>query len=415
MSLSFPADWRVEFLDKVATIHSGLALGKSGLKDPVLLPYLRVANVQEGYLDLTEIKYVAVERHQIERFRLQKGDVLMTEGGDFDKLGRGDLWREELEVCLHQNHIFVVRPSRDLVLPEFLNYQSNSAYGRSFFLSSAKSSTTLASINIKQLRKFPLGFPSLAEQHRICEILAPWESTFANVQKDLQNRKKQLLGFRQHFLEGAANDDRTWVTLEQIVQVCPDRVSKVLPPEFRYITLSDVNAGVINPRLACISRQDAPKRARRAVLEGDILMSMVRPNLLGYARIDASHADCIASTGFALLRAKAGVDPAYVYHNLFCSPLQRQIQALVTGSSYPSISLDDIGSLRLALPDLATQQRIVAILDAAERGVVLARRQRDVVLQEKKFWTQKMVTGAWRITEFNPLLTRSSKMARPEG
>jgi type I restriction enzyme S subunit len=124
---------------------------------------------------------------------------------------------------------------------------------------------------------------------------------------------------------------------------------------------------------------------------------MVRPNLQGYARIDAAHADCIASTGFALLRAKAGVEPGYLYHMLFGSSIQRQIQAKVTGSSYPSISLADIGRLRLPLPPLAVQQRVVAILDAAEAEVQLARRQREVVAQEKKLWTQRLVTGKWRV------------------
>ncbi len=412
MNLSFPAGWAFTILGKVAHVQSGLALSKRILKDPVRLPYLRVANVQEGYLDLADIKTVEVERHQIERFRLQDGDVLMTEGGDFDKLGRGDLWRGEIACCLHQNHVFAVRVNRSLILPEFMNALANSFFGRRYFFMCAKSSTSLASINVKQLRKFPVLLPSLEEQRAICTILALWDNEWLCAQKLLKNHLQQQRGLRQCLLE--SEPSLTWpsVVLEQVAYICPDKSAPMLPDHFRYITLSDVNTGQIAPKLPLISAQDAPKRARRSVLDGDILMSMVRPNLQGYARIDAGYADCIASTGFALLRAHAGVEPGYLYHCLFGDQMQRQIQARLTGSSYPSISLADIASLRLALPSLASQQYIVTILDAAEREVHLARRQCEVIRQEKKVWTQRLVTGTWRVDGFKPVLPKPARKRR---
>src|SRR5690606_4567437 len=97
-------------LHEVAEVRTGLAKGKANLKDPVELPYLRVANVQDGHIDLTQVKFILVERSQIERYSLRTGDILMTEGGDFDKLGRGDVWQGQIPVCLHQNHVFAVRP-----------------------------------------------------------------------------------------------------------------------------------------------------------------------------------------------------------------------------------------------------------------------------------------------------------------
>ena len=84
-----PAGWRRVELEEVAEIQTGLAKGSVKFDDPIELPYLRVANVQDGYLDLTEVKTVQVERRRVDRYRLRHGDVLLTEGGDFDKLGRG--------------------------------------------------------------------------------------------------------------------------------------------------------------------------------------------------------------------------------------------------------------------------------------------------------------------------------------
>jgi len=93
-----PSGWERQALSKVAEIRTGVAKGKKGLKDPIEVPYLRVANVQDGYLNLAEIKTIQIERSQLERYSLLAGDVLMTEGGDFDKLGRGDVWNGQITV-----------------------------------------------------------------------------------------------------------------------------------------------------------------------------------------------------------------------------------------------------------------------------------------------------------------------------
>lgn len=401
MDVKLPTGWRVKPLAQVASVRSGLAVSKAKLKDPVRLPYLRVANVQAGWLDLREIKSIEVERHQVARFMLEKGDVLMTEGGDYDKLGRGDLWQGEIEPCLHQNHVFAVRTDREQVLPEFLNALSNSQHGRRYFLSCAKRSTNLASINASQLKRFPVLLPSLDEQEHICRILRAWDQSLACAEKIIVNRRQQQQGLRQVLLSGMASRQWPRVPVTRLADLPQDSVSAQEEGEeytFEYITLTDVNAGRIS-KLAKLQMKDAPSRARRRVQQDDILISTVRPNLQGYARIDARHADCIVSTGFAVLRARPEVEVGYLYHYLFSADIQHQIRSMVTGSSYPSINLGDVSNLMLALPARPVQARIGAILDAAETEIRLAERQRDILQEEKQLWTQQLVTGQWRVPE----------------
>jgi type I restriction enzyme, S subunit len=132
-----------------------------------LTPYLRVANVQRGYLDFSVIKNITVREKDIERYALRLGDVLMTEGGDWDKLGRAAIWREEIPSCIHQNHIFRVRPPSDEVSPGWVITYVNRLLGRTFFEDASKQTTNLASINMTQLRGCPLPLPPVAEQRRI--------------------------------------------------------------------------------------------------------------------------------------------------------------------------------------------------------------------------------------------------------
>lgn len=165
-----PEMWEVVELQDVASVRTGLAKNKKEIPDGIELPYLRVANVQDGYVDLSDLQTISVSRGQIERYSLRKGDVLMTEGGDFDKLGRGDVWDGSVEPCLHQNHVFAVRADQERLIPEFLANLTASQSGKAYFQSCSKRSTNLASINSTQVKQFPVRLPDLSEQSEIVRI-----------------------------------------------------------------------------------------------------------------------------------------------------------------------------------------------------------------------------------------------------
>jgi type I restriction enzyme S subunit len=149
-------------------LQTGLTLGKKYReKELVERPYLRVANVQDGYLDLETITVVELPPEDASRYELQAGDVLMTEGGDFDKLGRGYVWQGQIAGCLHQNHIFAVRPNTCRLRPFFLAALTSSFHGKAYFTSTAQQTTNLASTNSFKIRSFPVVLPPLTEQDTI--------------------------------------------------------------------------------------------------------------------------------------------------------------------------------------------------------------------------------------------------------
>ena len=124
--------------------------------------------MQRGHLNLDiEVKTVSIDAAELPRFQLKAGDLLITEGGDWDKVGRTCIWRDEIPTCLHQNHIFRARGRTAEWSPEWGQLYLNSADVRAYFASSAKQTTNLASINMRQLRHCTLPLPPLAEQRRI--------------------------------------------------------------------------------------------------------------------------------------------------------------------------------------------------------------------------------------------------------
>lgn len=197
-----PAEWRKTQLRHCAAIKSGITLGKKYEKTDSLVerPYLRVANVQDGYVDLSVLTTIEVTQDEDLKYRLRAGDVLMTEGGDRDKLGRGCVWHGEIEPCLHQNHIFAVQTSKDTLLPEFLEYLTVSDVGRSYFDVTAIKTTNLACTSSSKVLAFTIPLPSVEEQAEIVEALntkcAGIDALVAKKQQyltEIENYKKSLI------------------------------------------------------------------------------------------------------------------------------------------------------------------------------------------------------------------------------
>jgi type I restriction enzyme S subunit len=163
-----PIGWEWVRLGDVVLISSGVTLGrKTAIPSPVSLPYVRVANVQRWHLNLSSMKEVVIDNSELERYKLAGGDLLITEGGDWDKVGRTSIWRNELLTCLHQNHVFKARGTSTEWNPVWAELFLNSSIARSYFASSAKQTTNLASINMTQLKDCVFPVPPVSEQSRI--------------------------------------------------------------------------------------------------------------------------------------------------------------------------------------------------------------------------------------------------------
>ena len=166
-----PAHWTVTRLKFIAHVQTGVAKGKDNTgQQTIVVPYLRVANVQDGYLDLEDVATIEIPADDLPRYRLRAGDVLMNEGGDFDKLGRGHVWDGSIDPCIHQNHVFAVRPFG--VSPQWLNLVTGSAYAQFYFMSRSKQSTNLASISSTNVMELPVVLPPTKEQAAITGFIA---------------------------------------------------------------------------------------------------------------------------------------------------------------------------------------------------------------------------------------------------
>jgi type I restriction enzyme, S subunit len=198
-----PEGWAWARLDAIGAIKGGITVDRKR-NDPTArsVSYLRVANVQRGYLDLSEIKQIDATEADIEQLRLQPGDILFNEGGDRDKLGRGWIWEGQLAECIHQNHVFRTRLFSDDLCGKLVSWWGNT-FGRDYFLREGKQTTNLASINMSKLSAFPVPIPPCAEQRRIVEEVERRLSLIHENAAEVESNLQRAEMLRQSILKKA--------------------------------------------------------------------------------------------------------------------------------------------------------------------------------------------------------------------
>lgn len=227
----------------------------------------------------------------------------------------------------------------------------------------------LVHITKGNLEKIQIPLPPLEVQR---EIVAEIEG----YQKVIDGARTVLENYRPHI-----PIDPEWPTvdLDEIAEINPDTISpaKAFPEAtFRYFDISAVEnhtGRVLVPSELPVN--DAPSRARRGVKEGDLLISTVRPNLRAFALLENIPERSVASTGFAVVRAKSDrAVPRYILEQIRSDLCVNQLIARMERGAYPSVNQGDMVALRLPLPPHETQQAIVAEIEA-EQALVNANRE----------------------------------------
>lgn len=393
-----PQGWEWCRLDDFLNVRAGIAKGGkhyTGLTTPT--PYLRVANVQRGYLDLAEIKYLDLPAGEIKKYTLEDGDLLVTEGGDPDKVGRCAVWRNEVGGCVHQNHIFSMRPYVDSSLKlEFVPLMLNSPFCQAHFLGSYKQTTNLASINKTVLRSTPIPLPSLAEQKAIVEKVEVLMTTCRALEAEIEHSRTHAAQLLQAVLREAFSG-------QPVAQDANDKPvpakSNVIPFPVRIANISatDLHAGILarayqhheqNPKhLIHFGHVKAEKIAH--LVEAHLGIDLERvpvkaaagPN--DYPHLKKVESRAQKANWFVVRQQKA--DGAYVFHK------QHSFDALLgkTAAALGERATEVDALISLLLPLNTRQAEIVATLYAAWNNLLLLGRSpsdEDIVYEARENW-----------------------------
>jgi type I restriction enzyme S subunit len=328
---------------------------------------------------------------------LKSGDVLMTEGGDFDKLGRGTVWEDQITPCLHQNHVFAVRPDQHVILPSFLAACSESQSGKRYFLSCSKQTTNLASINSTQLKEMPLILPPIAEQRKIMGAVSTWEQAIDQAARLLAAKRSRFEAARTHLIEAPQADrsENGWRTVRfgEITEELKGRNSSGFPASR---VMGVIKGEGLLPMRAHVMASDL--RRYLTVPPKAFAYNPMRLNIGSIAQSKFTH-DVLVSPDYVVFRASAELaHPDFMKFFVGTKRWRDHLGVVGSGSVRTRIYFDGLGEMVLRVPHVREQRRIGEILTALERDLKLTSDILDLLQRQKRGLMEKLLLGEWRVT-----------------
>jgi len=358
-----PEGWGIHRLEDIAEIASGLTKGrKFNGRNTTRLPYLRVANVQAGYIDTEDITEIEVPVDEIEKYRLFPGDVVMTEGGDPDKLGRGGIWQGAIDPCLHQNHIFRVRAQQDVLHAKYLDAYLGSWIAKGYFLRCAKQTTGIASINKTQLRALPVALPPLPEQRRIAVILARADAIRSKRQEAIRLTEEFLRSvFLEMFGDPAANPKGWSVSaLSVVADITTGNTPSRKQADYygdgiEWIKSDNINtpSHVLTPAAEHLSKLG--QAVGRVAPAGSTLMTCIAGSRGCIGNVALADREVAFNQQINALSAKDGIDPHFLYMVLLVG--KRLVQAASTDAMKGMVSKGRLSAVKIPVPPPSEQEK----------------------------------------------------------
>ena len=200
---ALPHGWCWASFDQIGDTQGGLQKSPARTPRRNHFPYLRVANVHRGSLDLSNLHRFELTPDELKKLRLASGDILIVEGnGSRREIGRCALWLGEVADCVHQNHIIRIRPSTGLI-PKYMDIFLNSPTGQIAIQNVASSTSGLYTLSVGKVKRLPLALPPEDEQEAVVEITEAQLSIIDRLESDLDAKLTHAHSLRQAILRHA--------------------------------------------------------------------------------------------------------------------------------------------------------------------------------------------------------------------
>lgn len=371
--------WPEVPLDAVAEIQGGIQKQPKRAPRDNAFPFLRVANVKASGLDLSDVHAVELFDGELDRFRLERGDLLVVEGnGSASQIGRAAVWDGSIKDAVHQNHLIRVRPAPDLY-ERYLGLLWNSPTIRDELSRVASSTSGLHTLSVTKLKRIMLPLPPLAEQHRIVDLLEDHLSRLdaADAYLETAQRRGNVL-YDQLLVSALAALESAELPLAELLA---DGLAngKSVPtqedgfPVLRLTALRDGHIDLAERKPGAWTAADA----RRFLVErGDFLIARGNGSLrlVGRGGLITDEPDAVAFPD-TLIRARPDltrIHPEFLAYVWNAPGVRRQIeQAAKTTAGIYKVNQKDLAAVRVPVPSLADQERVTTAV----------RESRDALLQ----------------------------------
>jgi type I restriction enzyme S subunit len=391
-----PAGWVVKQLGDIlsGSYRNGIYKDSSFYGTGVSI--LRINDFDNhGQLTSKVLNKVNLNESEIASFKLEKSDIVINRVNSITHLGKSILWKSDEKNVVYESNMMCVKSNRKLIDPEFLIQLLQSNPTREFFQKAAKRAVAQASISQRDVKSLFVLQPPLPEQTKIAQILSTWDKAITTTEQLIGNSQQQKIALMQSLLTGKKRlpgfeGEWTRFTLDKVATIAMGSSPKST-------AYNDLNIGLpllqgnadINNRLS--SPRIHTSQITRECYVGDILLSVRAP--VGSVAKSLHHA-CIGR-GIAAIKANLNAVQAFLYQWLL--NYEPSWESLSQGSTFESVNSADIRNLEINLPSLPEQQKIAAVLTAADNEIELLKKKLAFLKQEKTALMQQLLTGKRRV------------------
>jgi type I restriction enzyme, S subunit len=259
-------------------------------------------------------------------------------------------------------------PKIDEVSKEYLFRFLQNPSIQNYIIGLSQRSAGQSGVNKEALEQYEILLPSLIEQQRIVSKL---DLLFEKIDKSIALHQKNM-DEANAFMGSVLNDvfgeleEKYGKTKINDVVVKTNNVNPMndLDKPFTYIDISSIDNKsfqIVEPKQ--LIGKEAPSRAKKEVVLGDIVYSTTRPNLKNISIVNKEYDNPIASTGFCVLRVNENTINSYLFYYLITDKLFEQIEPNIRGTQYPATSDKDLKNCNIPNTPLIIQQKVVKYLD----------------------------------------------------
>ena len=391
--MKLPKGWKTLAMDMLGEVQAGRQRNPN-ITEGEMRPYLRVANVQDGWIDFSDINRMPFSSRELPIYELRSGDILLAEGQSLELVGRPAVYGDELPGCCFQNTLVRLRPIGQN--PNFCYYVCYWQYVTGSFRRIAKQTTSIAHLGVSRFAEVVASIPPLPEQQKIADILGTWDEALEKLDALIAAKDRRKQALMQQLFTGSRRlpGSRAWkrVCLSDVAEESSLRNGEKLKRDLLYAVTKA--QGMVPMRE---NVQGATINRCKIVERGWFAYNPMRINIGSIARWEGADR-VMVSPDYVVFRAdKKRLHSDYLNHLRRASPWADFVGAAGNGSVRVRIWFDDLGRFEFSLPSLDEQRAIAAVLDTADAELRLLRQQRAALNQQKRGLMQQLLTGTIRV------------------
>ena len=407
-----PEEWELKKIESAGEVLSGRQ--RSPHAKGTLRQYLRVANVFDDFIDISDVKMMPFTDSEYERFRLQTNDILLNEGQSLGLVGRSAIYQRVPSNCCFQNTLIRFRASKETNV-EYAQQLFTFLCAQGIFASIASQTTSIAHLGALRFARLKAPFPPLPEQEKIAEILSAWDRAIKQTRKLINAKQRLKNGLMQQLLtgrmrfpgfgkpaeNGALPDGWKEVRLQNLFSPVKRKNEKDCQ---RVLTASGAH-GLVDQR-DFFNRSVASTNLKTYYLLCNGEFAYNRSSMKGYPfgaiKRLTNYAEGALSTLYVCfaISGKSAL-PEFYEHYFESGYLNKSLRGIVQVGARAhgllNITTDDFFHLKIPHPPLDEQEKIAAVLNACNREIEQLEKKEAALRLQKKGMMQKLLTGEVRV------------------